>query len=321
MYIPEIVLFAIIILISIYSFNKTERHADEIRNLKSQQEEKERKQIQQRREESAAKEKQYELALIKAVYDCSDRHAEKVHTTLKNAGMCFEFCNAETNKERKAIYDKAKIEEAVIDEFRDYAQVVLMPIVHQNNYDITLENLVFWKEDFEKKIDIPIAEKLFQLNNEKYLNVTYLLQAVEPAFPNSADAFSYIYNSLSNGDGLKIIECYNAHFNMGFSDEEILKIQDQNHILPYLNDLTMCTQSLESLFIACIYVKKLIPHKLYNNPLLTKTQNHWAFYHFLMYLFFQKPYYDLCNYKSVIKQHRQELESFQSCYLPQTADY
>ena len=305
--------FIIFIIITIIVFAKQARESS-VEQERYRLNEEHRHQMVLQKIEQEKKERSDLLKLIEATFQCSSQEAEKIYSNLDYHFELKDFRAANTNEERKRIYEdllprieereKEKREEA---EYEKYAEEHLMPIVRSKGYDLTAAEISWNRTDLETKKDIPIEEKLRQLQMRKEYrkkndldhapcdNLKYLYEAISTVYPDPKREFPFIetrsLKTLSTPleHQRKIINCYNSFFHMGLSAEDISALQTYCSI----EEFNRTSYNLKQVFCRCVAAQ------------LFSSSIHEVWF-FISDLFFSFPYYSLEDYKKIVLTHLHE---------------
>ncbi len=303
MYIPEIIILLIAGIVYYFWSKSHDDSAQKYRNEIDSLKQKSKEETIKFQEEEVL----YKKKIISATFDCSESKAEEIYTTLENTYNLNDFFNAKNNTFRKEIYNKALAEEKSINDFHIIASTKLLPLCQQKGYDIPLEIIENYRDEFYTKLDISEAEKAEQIclkyvKNEKKNHS--LLNQLLPANITSKYSFSTDERTdeLDYTDVLAIANIYNDYFGLNLSDTTLSSIDFEE-----LSDATLgsnLSKNYDSLFLifcACAYNSDLV------HPSLKRTLHFAYFYFTLIDLFIFIPYYDLNDFKIIFSN------KFKSC--------
>lgn len=310
MYIPEVILTIIIIALGIYNANKDKKHEDEIKQLKKDLEDKHRLELSENKKffETLYEEKEKRLLLniISSFFNVENTIAVELYNLLDATDELYSFMNATSNTERQRIYEESLKKQEIEKQFENYIQSELVPIIKKNGLNLQIKS--HHRSLFETKIDIPIEEKLVQLNDSTCANRQILLDIVRPVFPTFEHkdiVFICLENSISStlqtdfislDNVYTIANLFNEHFKLGLENIPSLSVNRFD-----LRDEYHYSDILINIFCVCIFESKSIPKRIHD-----KYQYNNDFKDLVYYLFFEKPYYNLKDYKKIIKTHIKE---------------
>ena len=319
MYIPigTIIFFALIAYV-IYAMRKENEKTDK----KYEKEEKHRE-IQRHikmHEEKIRKEKEEnEINFILETLKIDYSTAKEVYSFLIRNDKLEIFLYSENKKNRIKFYNKFLQEKNEIEEFSE----LIKPVITKEQLDLNICNLFFnYKQELLTiHTDIPLNEKLKQINSNECFNTLLLSNIIKPYYPN----FEYshyvsirkIKSDIHIADRLeillddvyKIIEIFNNHFNFSITNVNEICLNDFSFFIDK-NIYKEWHYILEEIFLVCLFESHILPEntKLEN---ISGYEYEFAFNTYCRNLFFYKPYYSITDCKQALLKHVEELKSEQ----------
>lgn len=300
MYIPYFLIAIVIIAAAMISNRAKEKmeseHREQINRLRQEASDNWSKNY-----ESYCKQKEeLTIQIVAATFDCSIKEAKIKHKILCHTYFETEFLCADSNSERRKIYNQAIKSSMEDSEFENYINRILLPIVNKNNFDLDVSKIKHWQREFYLRPDISLEEKLCQIDNyykNHHINIATLMKCSKHIIPNEITDGDTL-KAFSNEEIIEIAKDFNNHFDFNIEDYILETITYKDFCFD--GCIKKNHKGLFSILTACIYFSEELD--IYVDTYGLRLAVTELFYFF--------PYYHIENWKIVLHNHLREVCEF-----------